>query len=693
MADITNKEKYQSITNDEAPNQPLLRVIESSFNLSAGDKDLQKALSDSGFSVADIYSLNEEAIKALDEEATQQKIPEGAVILVPKAVIAKLNYNKNRKLTEIAEITASGNYRAFVAEQIRAITQSSGYQKIETKISGVGNDYNKEIVKPTVYIYSKRLDEIIDVSPFVINCRTYNGDGGGNWSVNVPSLTAEYSEGILQNRKESLNHYVKGMMYRKGVELRSGQKAENVLNTFFFDVAISPNDIVFVRFEPLKDDVNIDNRIERNKITNKITLEDMEGGLFDMIGLVDQTNITVDHGNGSVVLSISGRDFNKVLLNDGAYFFPASTNSNFRSNYFANITDEETQQKPFKRIFNELQSFQLFSLQTVNKLLSIIFQQFGAIEIVDDEKVNHIQDAPTGSTGIWRYIRLVSEEAAGERSLVDSGIATNSGSMQNFIDRVCQKPFVEFFTDTYGDRFYWIVRRPPFTREAFVTQFESVNDGDGIRIKDSDLIEMDVNMSDKHAYSWYRLTPLGYYVGDTQFANFYFPAVFFPQYAKYFGNQALQEESIYLDYGQSTGSVNYDKAYVQARKDLRYMVETNSYLPFTREGSIRIIGDRRIKRGMVIYIENTDELYHVKGVENSYIVNEGESIRTTNIQVSRGMVASHYARYFELIQYDKIDKQFRLGNNPPITEEQKKINWKVNEENFFFLMNKRQFDK
>jgi hypothetical protein len=83
-------------------------------------------------------------------------------------------------------------------------------------------------------------------------------------------------------------------------------------------------------------------------------------------------------------------------------------------------------------------------------------------------------------------------------------------------------------------------------------------------------------------------------------------------------------------------------------------------LPFVRKGTITIRGDRRIKRGMRILYQPTNEYFYVESVANSFTVQDGVIDRITTLTVSHGMI-KEYAdieiedkytpSYFNLINY------------------------------------------
>lgn len=77
-------------------------------------------------------------------------------------------------------------------------------------------------------------------------------------------------------------------------------------------------------------------------------------------------------------------------------------------------------------------------------------------------------------------------------------------------------------------------------------------------------------------------------------------------------------------------------------------------MPFTRQGTITLYGDRRIKRGSWVYFVPTGELYYVEQVSNTF-KSVGESIqRTTSLQVSHGMFVRNINSAWRNGEYDKI---------------------------------------
>lgn len=279
--------------------------------------------------------------------------------------------------------------------------------------------------------------------------------------------------------------------------------------------------------------------------------------------------------------------------------------------------------------------------KTWEKNAAILVNAFSGQNIIDEENVEGFEENYTDeitevtntkelAPGIWQIIKLIIDDEVKDRMINDTSISFMQGSLLNFVNKVCQKPFVEFFTDTYGDQFYFIVRKPPFTLKSFTSLVT-------IDIKNEVLLNFDLSWNQEEIYSWYQLIPDGNYLGVEANMYQYQTAVFFAPYAEIWGSKALSVTSNYISFLR-----NGEKVQSQyLLEDLRFIVETHAYLPFTRTGSITIVGDRRIKRGMRIYLEKTNEYFYVDSVSNSFTTADSVKERVTTIHVSRGMIKNY----------------------------------------------------
>lgn len=251
--------------------------------------------------------------------------------------------------------------------------------------------------------------------------------------------------------------------------------------------------------------------------------------------------------------------------------------------------------------------------------------------------------------GIWQAIKVVIDPEVQERQINDATISFMQGSLFSFFGKVCQQPFVEFWGDTYGDQYYFIIRKPPFTRQSFLSLSL-------LNIYERDVYSDSFVWENQEIYSWYMLEPNGNYIGGNEVIFQYLQAVFFTEYAELWGSKPLSITSNYITFIKETGDIQLKAA----EQDLKFIVDCHSYLPFVRKGTITIRGDRRIKRGMKIWYQPTNEYFYVESVSNSFTVQDGIIDRITTLTVSHGMI-KEYAdieiedkytpSYFNLINY------------------------------------------
>lgn len=256
------------------------------------------------------------------------------------------------------------------------------------------------------------------------------------------------------------------------------------------------------------------------------------------------------------------------------------------------------------------------------------------------------------AVGIWQIIKLVADQYSLSQNINDATISFDQGSLLNFIQKVVQEPWLEFFGDTVGDQYFFQVRKQPFDYNGWN---QTLIDNDSIKIED--VLNDELNWYDGPVYSWYQIIPKGSFLGEQDLIFQYVSAVFFEEYAEVWGSKPLSIVSNYLNFIKiSDGKIMLEKAF----EDLRYMVESNCYLPFTRQGTITIKGDYRHRRGQKIIYFPTGEEFYVDSVSHSYQESESGPIFTTTLRVSRGMVMKYLSApenkdsmsYWNLILYD-----------------------------------------
>lgn len=680
-------------------------------------------------------------------EGSKELVKIGTSLDFPVDFLVEADEIISTKVQAIIALKKSKNFETFVGESIKELTADEDLYAPRLNMlrnNNTGQNVDKRDLQINVFVLNRATlnssDPVLtNISAFVMNCNTNVTVTGGNFSMSMPPITARYDEeGNLLPLEQLVtkydfadgksnyvfddNTYFKGK-FAGGKDNRS--KDERLIRKpTYFSRALQAQDLVFIKMEALaaEEDVLLDP-------LKDLSLRDIQGGIFDMIGLIDNVEENYQGAQADVTVNISGRDLVKLIINDGVYFFPATLQSKeFKSQYFAN-REEALKSKAFDRLLGQIQDVSLYTNQPLSYTLNYIFQKFSQIQVFPSELFEPLAAADVDTEdydlflemqnkipstaektktvaeadprlGIWKLVKLIIDPEVKDKIMVDSSIATSSGSLLNFIQRICQMPFVEFFTDTYGDRFYWIARRPPWIKKSFL-------ENKSIDIFEDDVLSTSLMMNDQEVYSWFRLVPLKAYYGDANFARFYFPAIFFPEFAEIYGSRPLEITSNYVEYGTGLGA-EVNQAFSQAVEELRFIVESYAHLPFTRKGQIVINGDRRIKRGMNVYLKSTDELFYVEGVSNRYQVNEGGTDRVTVLQVSRGIVLRHADKYFQLIDYgDQVPQSsfdnlmgedlIRAKERAQDAEEQARrskerlANWKVDKDNFEFLTAMKQF--
>lgn len=203
--------------------------------------------------------------------------------------------------------------------------------------------------------------------------------------------------------------------------------------------------------------------------------------------------------------------------------------------------------------------------------------------------------------------------------------------------------------DTYGDTYTLTVRKPPHDQKALISLIEGkVNTEDGsvvtppaiVNVRQEDVLEEQLMFDDTEVFSWYHFFPRSALMGDAQnYALSYLGALFFEEYAEIWGSRPYQNSHSYIPY---TGGLNNQEALSlsekQAIEDLKYVVESHQYLPFTRKGRITLNRDRRLKVGNIIRYESTGEIFFIDHVTHTYSISDQSIEAFTTISVSRGMI-------------------------------------------------------
>ena len=323
--------------------------------------------------------------------------------------------------------------------------------------------------------------------------------------------------------------------------------------------------------------------------------------------------------------------------------------------------------------------------------------------------------------GIWQIVKMVLDADVANLRVHDASTSVQAGSLISFFQKVCQKPFVEFSGDTFGDQYYFTVRKPPFDKNGMLKTLEVqelLNDKkyNPYVLYENDLLNSRIEFNNQGIYSWYQFIPI-FELGSQSELQYIIPAVLFPEYASIWGSRELTIRSMYRNFistgvrdktinGEKTENGDYEVR--QSIHDLHYIIESNAYNPFVRTGSITLRGNRQLKRGMFVKLVwnvasegeigvPLSEIFYIESVSHSYSVNRGGVNRTTTLQLSHGMIedyiktekSKNIPSYFNLIDfgdYDRKKERITMDDWRNIIS-----SWRVNTDVFLYFLKKMQF--
>jgi hypothetical protein len=590
-----------------------------------------------------------------EKELNNLPLPINSTLLLPKSnFIEEFVSIKGKDL-----FLERKDFKFFFADKLWELLNDPEYVQVE-KINRSGRDVDIEFINENVkiWIWCRALGRVINVSPFVENVSISKSEVG---SFNLNLLP-------IQNLKD-LSFISDTDVINSFIMNNDGNH-----NLDFFYKNLQYNDIVFIRFEKLILEKDFKNSYEYNFYVNN---KDLPGNVWDMIGLIDRVSINSNFNDVKYNISVTGRDFMKLLIEDGSYFLSLRylNNGNFIFGYNSedkwfkrNVGDKSGKRGTFDNYFfpNSVKSIDDSILFIINQLSNLgivenddLFSSYGDRRtkrylITGDQDQNLNVDE---ANGVWQIIKVLFDRSIENRRIADNSIAYVDGTILEQFNKICQKPFVEFFGDTYGDEFNLIVRQPPFTGDlikSFLLGQHSIEQN-VIPVMDYKIIELhekDIegynNLEwDNTYYSWYQLCPQDSMLGEYSdlMAGGMIPIFYLEKISQIFGNHRLIINDNYLFANVISGKESKRDKSIYRRSllnDLKYVIDSNCYLPFTRKGVITLPkGDRRIKKGIFIRVVPTGEIFYVDSVTNSLSFSKDKISRSTSIQVSRGMLEKY----------------------------------------------------
>ena len=528
-----------------------------------------------------------------------------------------------------------GDFNAYWSENYETIIKDQSFVPEHIVASDEEEVISTRVIPLNirVWIYLKSIDKVIDVSSYVVGCSTNKTKKNGTFNITI-SPFYNYTD-IMNFGDTSINSF-------NNISNTRAQVKE------FLEKNVQTNDIVFIRFERLKLEKESDVELNSLEIPlSKLANNDSNINVWDMIGIVDGCSSVYNSSINARAFILEGRDFSKLFTDDGSYFLPLKEIENTFNHWW----DQGAESDPWYQrniITGKYDYLWFYGFKPIREMIWFIINYMSNLGLVDDKVFASWKDKRTKSyeidgldplsvKGIWQIVKVFVDKNLENRVIVDPSISNPNGTLMDYMNRVCQEPFVEFYFDTYVNTLDLIVRQPPFTEKAIMDTFKSKK---YITIAATDIYETSLTYDDR-VYSWYQIHLQNINVGNKDTTSLAFvPIVYLNEFTELYGNKKLEITDIYLSYQETEGVEQTEQMLpmqAAALNDLMYLIETNSYLPFTRKGTIVINGDRRIKVGTFVLCEFTNEFFYVESVTNIISFESGVLQRQTILQVERGM--------------------------------------------------------
>lgn len=595
--------------------------------------------------------------------------------------------NQTGFVTEGIQVV-SNDEAAFKAARLAELESDVGYVSVTRPIGGKLGVTKTSFPDCTVWIWIRALSpqlrnneeltgQLFDLTPFVQRLTTSVSKNGGNWNLTLPPLMCEQDkEGTWVLKRGTVNQYLNDnnnsgtINYTADANMFEfdGDTGEAVKSKFFFNTAIGANDLILIRYDTLEMEKKQRYEDAKRFILDK---QNLAGRIYDLIGLVDTVRESTNAESNDVVINISGRDLSKIFIEDGSYFYALENsqgilkvagetrikNSLISRNYadgglrFLNLYMFQSPEVIFKFIFQQLSNIKVIPndlLSSYGENRNTRFNELPAVlNTVKGNKDYKPQFKQEVANGIWQIINLIIDENITNRRLCDSSMSTAQGSILNLMRTAAVEPLVEMWLDTIGDKFCVILRKPPYDLKGYTTLIEGRVNTEGSRTVNPAIINIAAEdvlsenlMMETQVFSWYQFFPKGALINTRfDYSTSILPAVFFDEFAQVFGSKPFQQTHPYIPYVPKGSEGNLTSIMDrQAFYDLKYVIESSQYLPFSRRGTLVLNRDRRIKVGNIIRYLPTGEVFFVDAVQHNHLVTDNSIDATTVVEVSRGLV-------------------------------------------------------
>ena len=322
----------------------------------------------------------------------------GSEILLPKANLTTLS--ESLRLSQTFEPNDGTKFNNFVSSTLQELLSDPNYLPAE-KIGG----FTDFFPKITVFLWSRVLDQIVNISPFVHVCNTNSGDNGSAFEITLPPILGKYVSDTWKIDKGSITDFNRGKSFvaQSGLFKNKGLTEEN---DFYFHRIISPNDLIWVQYETLQSEKDL-----RAKDSEKYSVDNstIPNRIYDLIGMVDSCSIQISPQSAEIGIGVSGRDLTKPFLDDGSYFYIEE----FAGALFPN---NEQNKKISDRIYGRVESFATLGYRTIDQHINTIKGLYSATGYVPSEIFEPYGDARVTFADVDReQEKTFKEESEGKK--------------------------------------------------------------------------------------------------------------------------------------------------------------------------------------------------------------------------------------------------------------------------------------
>lgn len=491
-------------------------------------------------------------------------------------------------------------------------------------------DLGNVIERPIVLVYSRTVgSSLIDITK------------------NMVSLSATKSEFL----SESISISVKDTD-------KHGSHVYTQKGVGFIQSKVRRGDIVFVKRQASSRDVN--SLMGLKSPDGEVDMSVLRFIDFTYIGRISEVSPTKNPN--SPIVSIQCNGIQSILDEDGTSYLSRAYISDRSSSDDASIDRSSGIARIKGRIVSE---FQLLN-STIDIQIRFLLDYLSGMGAYDDlasaipgarTKKTFVPGAsrPTDLVGLVRVIDVKADKSVADRRILSRELGNMHSSISSEIMRCSPNFLSEIKAEHIGNMTNLIVRRPPFDRFGIM---HYINNGAVAEISSSQVLSQSL-VQEGRAYTWFRMEFNIFDPIKSSGLSWLIPSKVFTPLFDIYGDKPLQARNPYIDRTFKNDNES-DRAGMlvlaeQIMMDMKYFVESNIYLPFTRSGTIVLnTHDDRIKDGSWIYNESTEDICYVKSVSDNLTVG-GTISSSMTINVERCIPMRMLDKYFDFVRYPMSD--------------------------------------